>query len=160
MQRSYPVVTLLVLAACSGANGSTDLFAGDGGTSSGSGKGGLGGLLNPGPTASDAGTDAATPAPATTSTATQPPAQANQCQLTTLKLSLANKCDACLDAHCCPEVQACDTQDCLQLLDCASACNQNTTCIQGCLQAHPASVNPVRAANQCENQSCANECAQ
>jgi hypothetical protein len=68
-------------------------------------------------------------------------------------------CEACIEGMCCDQLAACDTgTPCGALLDCANACNNDSTCIMNCGTSQAAGQADFKALNDCQTNSCATDC--
>jgi hypothetical protein len=75
-------------------------------------------------------------------------------------------CNKCMDARCCPSVDACyKDQDCSELSDCISAClsgdagaDGGPSCRNDCRTAHPNSTAKYDAVVTCQGDVCGAEC--
>jgi hypothetical protein len=88
--------------------------------------------------------------------ATEPANNGGTCTITT-----DNKtCDACLNAKCCSEIQACEGEAaCASLLACVAKCaSTDRACGQACAQKYSGGIETFRPISNCVNASCPTEC--
>lgn len=66
---------------------------------------------------------------------------------------LEANCRTCAESGCCAELAACDTDACVQRLQCEVSCADDATCIAGCASMHPEG-DAASAVTSCLASSC------